>query len=71
MNDKPKIPTWNLEFIRDLSEKVYRVMLGDDDTKRMIEKDEDGGKKLRSRAGSYDKLSRTYLEMLGFKPPAE
>jgi hypothetical protein len=69
--EKQKIPAWNPEFIRDLSEKVYRRSLGDDDVRRMIEKDEDGGKKLRSRASSYDKLSRTYLELLGFTPPSE
>lgn len=70
MTDKPKIPTWNPEFIRDLSEKVYRESLGEYDTARMIEKDGDGGKALRSRASCYDKLSRTYLDLLGFKPPA-
>lgn len=35
---------------------------------RMIAKDEDGGKKLRGRAGQYDPLTRAYLEVLGFKP---
>ncbi len=68
---KPKIPTWNPEFIRDLSEKVYRRNLGDDDVRRMIEKDGDGGKKLRGRAAAYDNLSRTYLDVLGFTPPSE
>lgn len=71
MNERPKIPTWNPEFIRDLSERVYRNELGEDDTRRMIEKDGDGGKKLRGRAEFYDKLSRVYLEILGMKPPAE
>ena len=37
--EKQKIPTWNPEFIRDLSEKVYRKNLGADDVRRMIEKD--------------------------------
>lgn len=69
MNEKVKIPTWNPEFIRDLSEKVYRESLGADDTARMIEKDKDSGEKLRARAACYDKLSRTYLDLLGFKPP--
>lgn len=69
MNEKPKIPTGNPEFIRDLSEKVYRKNLGADDTARMIEKDADNGDKLRSRAACYDKLSQTYLDLLGFKPP--
>jgi hypothetical protein len=71
MVDKPKIPTWNPEFIRDLSEKVYREHLGPDDVRRMIEQDGDEGQKLRKRSDSYDKLSRTYLGVLGFKPPVE
>ncbi len=71
MNEKPKIPTWNPEFIRDLSEKVYRENLGPSDTVSMIEKDKDDGQKLRARAACYDKLSRTYLDLLGFKPPVE
>jgi len=68
---KQKVPTWNPEFIRDLSERVYRQNLGADDVRRMIEKDGDSGQKLRGRAMAYDKLSRTYLELLGFTPPAE
>ncbi|RPH48875.1 hypothetical protein EHM76_00295 [bacterium] len=52
------------EEVRDISEKVYRVRLGDDDVRRMLEKDDDGGKKLRSRAGSYDPLTRAYLAVL-------
>lgn len=71
VQDKPKIPTWNPEFIRDLSEKIYRESLGETDARSMIEKDEDNGEKLRGRASSYDKLSRLYLDALGFKPPAE
>jgi hypothetical protein len=69
--EKKKIPTWNPEFIRDLSERVYRRQLGSDDTRRMIEKDKDNGEKLRNRAAAYDQLSRAYLELLGFTPPAE
>jgi hypothetical protein len=34
----------------------------------MIAKDEDGGQKLRNRAGQYDPLTRAYLDVLGFKP---
>lgn len=67
--EKIKEPTWNPEFIRDLSERVYRRELGEDDTRRMIEKDKDNGERLRARAMSYDKLSRAYLDLLGFKPP--
>ena len=67
--EKVKRPTWNPEFIRDLSEKVYRASLEGDDLQRMLEKDADGGVKLRGRAQYYDKLSRIYLDLLGFKPP--
>lgn len=59
------------EFIRDISEKVYRRRLEDDcpgNTERMLEKDNDAGKKLRNRSGSYDKLTRAYLEVLGIMP---
>lgn len=65
---KERKPTFDPAFIRDLSEKVYRLSLGDDDTRRMIEKDEDGGVKLRNRAGSYDVLTRHYLEAIGIAP---
>lgn len=73
--EKIKVPTWNPEFIRDLSEKVYRADLehptggGEGAVARMLEKDSDGGVKLRGRAAAYDKLSRIYLDILGFKPP--
>jgi len=50
--------------IRDISERVYRARLGDDDVRRMIEKDRDEGQKLRGRAGSYDSLTRVYLAAL-------
>jgi len=66
------------EQIRDISEAVYRLRLDQDtphrsdsnpgNVARMIAKDKDGGKKLRSRAGSYDALTRAYLEVLGIKP---
>jgi len=50
--------------IRDISERVYRARLGDDDVRRMIEKDRDEGQKLRGRAGSYDSLTRAYIAAL-------
>lgn len=65
----------NAEKIRDLSVIVYKIRLeasckGDVD--RMLAKDAekdpaDGGKKLRGRAGSYDALSRAYVETLGMQ----
>lgn len=64
-------PTFDPEYIRDLSEKVYRVLLEKDcegNIARMIEKDEDNGEKLRNRAGFYDRLTRAYLQILGYTP---
>lgn len=59
------------EKIRDISLAVYKIRLGNADVGRMLEKDADGGKKLRTRAGSYDILTRAYLEVLGLhkRPP--
>jgi len=70
------VPTFDPEYIRDLSEKVYRIRLEQDcdgNVDRMLSKDAqkdpaDGGKKLRNRAGQYDPLTRAYLDVLGFKP---
>ena len=57
------------EQIRDISEAVYRIRLGDVAFARMSEKDADNGKKMRERAASYDVLTRAYLQVLGFMPP--
>jgi len=63
------------ERVRDLSVKVYKMLLdapnggGPGATVRMLDKDNDGGKKLRGRAGSYDPISRAYIEALGVKFP--
>lgn len=55
-------------FIRDISEKVYKTRLrqesGNDAVERMLEKDGDGGVKLRGRAIAYDSLTRVYLEAI-------
>lgn len=64
----------NADKIRDISEKVYKLRLeqpsggGPGAVKRMIEKDGDGGAKLRNRAGAYDQLTRLYLDVLGLEP---
>lgn len=50
--------------VRDVSEAVYRMRLGPDDTARMIAKDGDKGEQLRGRAGSYDTLTRAYMKVL-------
>jgi hypothetical protein len=57
-------------YVRDLSEKVYRILIGNEGTRRMIEKDGDNGEKLRNRAALYDKLTRAYLRALNIKPEA-
>lgn len=70
MPREPK-PTFAPEYIRDLSEKVYRLRLEQDcagNVARMIEKDEDNGEMLRNRAGFFDGLTRAYLKVLGFEP---
>lgn len=73
MPREPK-PTYDPELIRDISERVYRIKLddssggGDGAVQRMIEKDKDGGVKLRNRAGFYDQVTRAYLDALGFTP---
>ena len=54
--------------IRDISVQVYMDRLGKDDTKRMLEKDADAGKKLRGRAAAYDPVTRSYLRALGLEP---
>jgi hypothetical protein len=69
-------PKFEPETIRDISEAIYRIRLEQDchgNVAGMLAKDlekdpNDGGKKLRNRASSYDPLTRVYLEVLGFKP---
>ena len=59
------------EYVRDISEKVYRIRLAadhHDNVERMIAKDGDNGEKLRSRASSYDALTRAYLKVLEVEP---
>ena len=70
MAREPK-PTFDPEYIRDISEKAYRLRLEQDcsgNVSRMIAKDEDEGQKLRNRAAAYDPLTRAYLKVLGFDP---
>lgn len=61
-------PEFDLERVRDISEAVYRARLEDNKAgavERMLEKDGDGGKALRARAGAYDVLTKAYLRVLG------
>lgn len=67
-------PTFDVDYIRGISEAVYRIRLSQDSgegaPERMVEKDKDGGVKLRNRAAAYDKLTRAYLKVMGIEPPA-
>lgn len=66
-----KKSTLTADQVRDISVAVYKIRLedasggGKDAVARMIEKDKDGGEKLRGRAASYDGMTRAYLEVLG------
>lgn len=51
-------------MVRDISEKVYRLRLGAEDTASMIAKDKDNGEKLRARAVCFDTITRAYLEVI-------
>lgn len=53
------------EQIRDISVLVYKDILGADDTKRMLDKDADGGAKLRGRAQIYDHIVKATLQAIG------
>lgn len=65
---KEPVAKFDPEYIRDISEKVYRERLGGTDAASMVAKDKDNGEKLRNRAGAYDPLTRVYLDALGIKP---
>lgn len=51
-------------YVRDISEIVYRSRLGPGGAERMVTDDGDDGSKLRGRAGAYDGLTRDYLRAL-------
>lgn len=64
---------WNAEKVTDLSVAVYKIRLeessggGKGAVERMLEKDGDGGKKLRGRASAYDPLTKAYIEAMGMQ----
>lgn len=69
--EKPRRPAFAPEYIRDISENVYRIRLEQDspgNVERMIAKDEDNGEMLRNRAAAYDPMTRAYLKVLGVEP---
>lgn len=58
---------WTPDEIDDLCERAYRVRLEDDcrgNVDRMIEKDKDGGEKLRARSRSYRPFVMATLQAL-------
>lgn len=55
---------FDADYVRDISEAVYRMRLGVGGADRMIEADGDGCKKLRHRARAYDSLTRDYLRAI-------
>lgn len=74
MAEREHKPTFDPEYIRDISVIAYRMRLEEacpGNVERMIEKDEDRGEMLRNRAGQYDPLTRVYLKVLGFEPPSK
>lgn len=52
------------DYVRDISERVYRLRLGPKDVACMLAEDNDDGKKLRERAAAYDYLTRAYLTVM-------
>lgn len=64
MSDRKPMPTYDPNRVREISVAVYKRELGEDDTRRMLEKDADDGSKLRGRAQAYDALTRSYLDVL-------
>lgn len=75
---KERPPTHSPEYIRSISERLYRILLAEDaggdpawraaEADRMIAKDGDGGKKFSNRAGQYDRIVRHVIDILEIKP---
>lgn len=58
---------FDANYVRDVSEQVYRARLGEKDLAQMIEEGGGGDKgraKVRRNAGSLDTLTRFYLDVL-------
>lgn len=54
--------TFPPKYVRDVSEKVYRMRLGEKDAEAMIA--EKGATYFRNAAGSLDTITRCYLDVL-------
>lgn len=51
---KEKTPTFNAEYVRDISVEVYKERLGKKDTERLISDPDKGPEYLRKNAQFYD-----------------
>lgn len=72
MTDKEKTPSWNPDFITDISERIYRKQLDAECGAGTADKPrKPGAISIRDRAKQYDRMTRYYLAELGFTPPAE
>ena len=60
----PPRPAYDPALIERLCERVYRNHLGAKDAASMVEKDKDGGAKLRRRAMAYAPTVRATLDAL-------
>lgn len=68
---KGRVAEFDPVMVRDISEAVYRERLGADSVTNMLEKDGDGGAKLRERSASYDGLTRAYLRVIRAQEQAQ
>lgn len=59
------------KFVRDISEAVYRARLGEKEVLHMMKHVPNAADVIRSRANIYDKLTRTYLNILQIKEPKQ
>ena len=59
-----RVQDFDQAVVRDLAEAMYRLQLGDGDTRSMIKQDGDEGQKLRDRAQINDPFARTFLTVL-------
>lgn len=76
-------PRHSAEFVRDVSERLYRKKLDSEcgkGTAAMTDEDIANGvmgpngkpkMSIRDRAGAYDKLTRLYLDELGIEPSSD
>lgn len=64
MSNRTPRPVYDPEYVRDVSEAVYRDRLGADGVERAEDDPKRGAAWLRRNAGAYDTLTRAYLDAL-------